>query len=191
MSKLVLASGSPRRKELLEQVGLEFTITPAKGEEKITSSIPYEVVQELSKQKASEIADTLKNDEETIVIGADTIVAFGNLILGKPKSEEDAFNTLKKLQGNVHQVYTGVTLIQIKNGNKTFVTFYEKTDVHMYPMSDKEILDYIATGEPLDKAGSYGIQGRGAEFIKGISGDYNNVVGLPIAHLLHEIKNFN
>ncbi len=113
------------------------------------------------------------------------------MILGKPKSIEDAFNTLSTLQGNTHQVYTGVTLIEIKNGSKRVITFYEKTDVYMYPMSEKEILDYIDTKEPMDKAGSYGIQGRGAEFIKGISGDYNNVVGLPIAHLLHEIKNFN
>ena len=188
MTKIVLASGSPRRKELLEQVGLEFSIVPAKGEEIRTSNIPLEVVQELSKQKAKEIALQFENDEETLIIGADTLVAFGDKIMGKPKDEEDAFNTLNILQGSTHQVYTGVTLIKISEGTKKVITFYEKTDVIMYPMSKEEIKGYIATKEPMDKAGSYGIQGKGARFIKGINGDYNNVVGLPVARLLQEVK---
>lgn len=188
MANIILASGSPRRKELLEQVGLDFIIQPAKGEEVITKQEPCEVVQELSFQKAKEIADLQSTDEEIWVIGADTLVAYGEKIMGKPKNEKSAFDTLQLLQSHTHQVYTGVTLIHIENGIQTSNTFYEKTDVLMYPMSEQDIWDYISTGEPMDKAGSYGIQGKGAAFIKGISGDYNNVVGLPVARLLHEMK---
>lgn len=186
MTKIVLASGSPRRKELLEQVGLKFDIIPAKGEEVITSDIPCEVVQELSKQKAAEIAKQFEN-EDVLVIGADTLVAFGDKIMGKPKDEEMAYKMLSELQGNTHQVYTGVTLIK----KEKTVTFYEKTDVYFYPMTKNEIEDYIATREPMDKAGAYGIQGIGAKFVKGINGDYNNVVGLPVARLLREMKGVN
>ncbi len=198
MSRIILASASPRRKELLEQVGIEFEICPAKGEEVITKTVPSEVVCELSEQKAMEVAQLITQYDEAhrdittpadiMVIGADTVVAYGSQILGKPKDEEDARRMLTMLAGNTHSVYTGVTLVFIdKDGRAGKKTFYEKTDVVMHKMSQKQISDYIATGEPMDKAGSYGIQGKCAIYVKEIHGDYNNVVGLPVARLYQEL----
>ena len=198
MSKIVLSSGSPRRKELLEQVGLEFEICPAKGEEIISKSIPHEVVVELSEQKAKEVASSvLAYDEahaeittptDIMVIGADTVVAFEDKILGKPKDAEDAKDMLRMLYEKTHSVYTGVTIVFISKEGKTGIhSFYEKTDVSFYPLSDLEIQRYIESGDPLDKAGAYGIQGEFAKHIKGIQGEYNNVVGLPIARLYQEL----
>ena len=183
--KLILASASPRRKELLGKTGLEFEIIPAKGEEKVTKSLPWEVVEELSLQKAKDIAKL--QTEECIVIGSDTIVAKGKMIMGKPKDEADAFHMLSQIAGDVHQVYTGVTLIRTGAHPKT-VTFAEKTDVSLYPMSSEEINDYIATKDPMDKAGAYGIQGDFAIHVKGIAGDYYNVGGLPIGKVYQELK---
>lgn len=198
MSRIILASASPRRKELLEQVGIEFEICPAKGEEIITKTVPSEVVCELSDQKAMEVAQLITQYDEThrdittpadiMVIGADTVVAYENQILGKPKDEADAERMLSMLSGNTHSVYTGVTVVFIdKDGRAGKKTFYEKTDVVMHRMSQKQIRDYIATGEPMDKAGSYGIQGKCAIYVKEIHGDYNNVVGLPVARLYQEL----
>ena len=198
MSRIILASASPRRKELLEQIGIEFEICPAKGEEVITATKPSEVVKELSAQKAKEIASAIVSYDEAhkkvttptdiMVIGADTVVAFGNKILGKPKDEDDAKNTLKMLSGNTHSVYTGVSVVLIdKSGKAGMHTFFEKTDVTMYDMSETEIDRYVATGESMDKAGSYGIQGKCAIYIKEICGDYNNVVGLPVSRLYKEL----
>ena len=183
--KLILASASPRRKELLRKIGLEFDIIPAKGEEVVTKHLPWEVVEELSLQKAKEIADMQM--EECIVIGSDTIVAKGEKIMGKPKDEADAYQMLSEIAGDVHQVYTGVTLIRTGKEPKV-ITFAEKTDVHLYPMSDEEIYAYIATKDPMDKAGAYGIQGDFAIHVKGIEGDYYNVVGLPIGKVYQELK---
>ena len=183
--KLILASASPRRKELLGKIGLEFAIIPAKGEEVVTKNLPWEVVEELSLQKAKEIADMQM--EECIVIGSDTIVAKGEKIMGKPKDEADAYQMLSEIAGDVHQVYTGVTLIRTGKEPKV-ITFVEKTDVHLYPMSDEEIYAYIATKDPMDKAGAYGIQGDFAIHVKGIEGDYYNVVGLPIGKVYQELK---
>lgn len=183
--KIILASASPRRKELLGKMGLEFEIIPAKGEENVTKSLPWEVVEELSFQKAKEIADM--QQEECIVIGSDTIVAKGEEIMGKPKDEVDAFRMLSEIAGNVHQVYTGVTLIRT-GANAKVITFAEKTEVHLYPMSDEEKKAYIATKDPMDKAGAYGIQGDFAVHVKGIEGDYYNVVGLPIGKVYQELK---
>lgn len=183
--KLILASASPRRKELLGKIGLEFEIIPAKGEEVVTKKLPWEVVEELSFQKAKEIADM--QTEECIVIGSDTIVAKEEKIMGKPKDEADAYEMLSEIAGNVHQVYTGVTLIRTGKEPKV-ITFAEKTDVHLYPMSDDEIHAYIATKDSMDKAGAYGIQGDFAIHVKGIEGDYYNVVGLPIGKVYQELK---
>lgn len=183
--KLILASASPRRKELLGKIGLEFEIIPAKGEEKVTKKLPWEVVKELSFQKAKEIADM--QTEGCIVIGSDTIVAKDEKIMGKPKDEADAFRMLSEIAGKVHQVYTGVTLIRTGKSPK-MITFAEKTDVHLYPMTDEEINAYIATKDPMDKAGAYGIQGDFAIYVKGIEGDYYNVVGLPIGKVYQELK---
>lgn len=200
MSQIILASQSPRRKELLEQIGLEFEICPAKGEEIITKTIPEEVVMELSKQKAEEVAALVSSFGEShkeittpsdiLVIGADTVVAYDGEILGKPEDEADAKRMLTMLAGNTHSVFTGVTLVLIdKSGRAGELVFYEKTDVKMHAMTEKEIDRYIATGEPMDKAGSYGIQGKCAIHIEKIDGDYNNVVGLPIARIYQELKN--
>lgn len=189
MSKIILASASPRRKELLAKAGMSFTVIPAAGEEKRTSEDPGEAVQQLARDKAEWVAQSLAECEEgTLVIGSDTIVVFENRILGKPKDRRDAAETLEKLQGNTHQVYTGVTVLERKAGKWVEHTFFESTDVTFYPVSREEIQDYIATGEPMDKAGSYGIQGLFGIYVKGICGDYNNVVGLPVARLFHEMK---
>ena len=189
MSKIILASASPRRKELLAKAGISFTVIPAAGEEKRTSENPGEAVQQLARDKAEWVAQSLAECEEgTLVIGSDTIVVFENRILGKPKDRRDAAETLEKLQGNTHQVYTGVTVLERKAGKWVEHTFFESTDVTFYPVSREEIQDYIATGEPMDKAGSYGIQGLFGIYVKGICGDYNNVVGLPVARLFHEMK---
>lgn len=199
MSQIILASGSPRRKELLEQIGMEFEVWPAKGEEKRTTSVPEDLVKDLSRQKAEEVGSQvlsyneahpdLTTPQDILVIGADTIVSCDGQILGKPKDEEDAFCMLSMLSGRTHQVYTGVTFVFIDKENRCGeYTFAEKTDVTMYPISEKEIRWYIGTGEPMDKAGAYGIQGKCGMFIKEISGSYYNVVGLPIARLYQELK---
>ncbi len=189
MSKIILASASPRRKELLAKAEISFTVIPAAGEEKRTSEDPGEAVQQLARDKAEWVAQSMAECEEgTLVIGSDTIVVFENRILGKPKDRRDAAETLEKLQGNTHQVYTGVSVLERKAGKWVEHTFFESTDVTFYPVSREEIQDYIATGEPMDKAGSYGIQGLFGIYVKGICGDYNNVVGLPVARLFHEMK---
>lgn len=189
---IILASASPRRKELLQQLGLQFIVFPAQGEEKIESTDPKQVVLELAKQKAGEIYEKTVEagvgKENSLVIGADTIVVYGDEILGKPRDKEDAYRMLSWLQGTTHEVYTGVSLWMRENGQKVQYSFYEKTAVTMYPVSDEEIYAYIASEEPMDKAGSYAIQGRGAAFIQKIDGDYNNVVGLPIARIYQELK---
>ncbi|MCH5275023.1 MAG: septum formation inhibitor Maf [Lachnospiraceae bacterium] len=187
MSRIILASASPRRRELLLQIGLQFEVVESACEEKIESSLPEEVVCELSRQKAQDVWERLQ-DEKAVVIGADTVVAFDGRILGKPKDEAEACLMLQSLSGNTHQVYTGVTICYTAGGSMLSHTFYEKTEVDFYPMDEKEIRDYVTTGDPLDKAGAYGIQGRCAAYIKGIRGDYNNVVGLPVGRLYQELK---
>ena len=196
MAQIILASASPRRSELLRQAGLSFIVIPSKGEEVITSTHPADVVEELSLQKAQEVADRILSGKEEgakdfqVVIGADTVVAADHKILGKPADHEEAREMITLLQGNVHQVYTGVTLI-VKDEKRGTITrtFHECTDVDVYPMSVEEVEDYISTPEPYDKAGAYGIQGSFGVYIRGIRGCYYNVVGLPIARLVHELRN--
>ena len=183
--ELILASPSPRRKELLEKIGLPFTVQPAKGEERITQKSPAAVVMELSRQKAEEIAAAQTGD--CIIIGADTVVARGDKIMGKPKDAADAKQMLRSIADDCHQVYTGVTLIRT-GAHPQSVTFQEKTDVFLYPISDAELDAYIASGDPMDKAGAYGIQGDFAIYVKRIAGDYYNVVGLPIGRVYQELK---
>ncbi|MBT9767650.1 Maf family protein [Anaerotignum faecicola] len=185
MMELILASASPRRKELLEKIGLPFTVQPAKGEERITQKSPAAVVMELSRQKAEEIAAA--QTEDCIIIGADTVVARGDKIMGKPKDAADAKQMLRSIADDCHQVYTGVTLIRT-GAHPQSVTFQEKTDVFLYPISDAELDAYIASGDPMDKAGAYGIQGDFAIYVKRIAGDYYNVVGLPIGRVYQELK---
>ncbi len=189
--KIYLASASPRRKELLKQVGISFKVVPSTVEEKITKEKPDEVVEELSYQKAVDVCGklTAERKEDFVVIGADTVVSAWGKILGKPADRADASRMLKDLQGGSHQVYTGVTLAwKHKDMPPMYATFSECTDVTMYAMTDEEILRYVESGEPMDKAGAYAIQGLCAAHIQGICGDYNNVVGLPVGRLCQELK---
>ena len=186
MKNIILASASPRRRELLDMVGIPFSVCPSQGEEQIRGSSPKEVVEELSEQKAREVF--LKISGEVLVIGADTVVAAEGNILGKPKNRKEAIQMLKKLQGASHEVYTGVTMLSRDENGEQQKTFHVMTAVEFYPMSEEEIESYVDTGEPMDKAGAYGIQGKAGIFVKEIRGDYNNVVGLPVARLYQELK---
>lgn len=177
---IILASQSPRRKELLKLCGFEFEVKPADADETLPEGLsPAEAVSYLSRIKA-QAAD----DKENLIIGSDTVVALHGEILGKPADEKDAFIMLKKLSGKTHSVFTGVTLIK----KEKEITFYEETKVEFYSLTDEEIENYIKTKEPMDKAGAYGIQGFGGLLVKGIQGDFNNVVGLPVARLKREIE---
>lgn len=181
MRKIILASASPRRSELMKQAGLDFDVCVSTKEEKKVPWEPEEMVRRLSRQKAQDVAE--RYAEDCIIVGADTVVSCDQEILGKPANDQDAFRMLHMLQGRTHEVYTGVTVIEGSADVRKETVFAEKTEVTMYPMTDKMIWDYIRTGEPADKAGAYGIQGRAAVFIRSIHGDYNNVVGLPVAAL--------
>ena len=187
--KIILASASPRRRELLMQIGLTFEIQVSDVEEKITANLPMEVVQELSRQKAEAVLEVCEDEEPLLVIGADTIVSCDGIILGKPEDARDAARMLRMLSGRSHQVYTGVTLAY-KGKKRETHTFYEATTVHFAPMTDEEIQTYVDTLDPMDKAGAYGIQGFCARYITGIEGDYNNVVGLPVCRVYQELKRF-
>lgn len=192
---IILASASPRRRELLAQLGLSFDVEPACGEEKVQAGLaPERMVQNLAYAKADEIraghqgrsddGSRASDGRTTLIIGADTIVVKDGKILGKPANDDQAFRMLQTLSGTTHQVYTGVAVLS----PEWEVRFSEKTDVTFYAMSDEEISAYIKTGEPMDKAGAYGIQGAGARFVKEIHGDYFNVVGLPIGRLYQVLK---
>lgn len=183
--RFILASASPRRSQLMRQIGLKPEIIPSMMEEKAENMEPDQTVMELSRQKAEDVAK--KYGEGTVVIGADTVVSIGGRILGKPSSHREAVEMIHLIQGTVHQVYTGVTII-LCGREKKQVTFAEKTDVSVYAMNEQEIYRYAESGEPMDKAGAYGIQGKFAAYIQGIQGDYNNVVGLPIGRLYQELK---
>ena len=192
-----MASASPRRKELLARIGLKFQVMPGSAAETTQSHEPAQVVQDISFVKAREVFESLPLGErkKAVVIGADTMVAYSGRMLGKPADEKEAYEMLSTLQGNTHQVYTGVTMIWLEADlcgtlRERWSTFAEETAVTLYPMSHEEIQGYIATGEPMDKAGAYGIQGRCAAWIRNISGDYSNVVGLPTGRLYQELKKF-
>ena len=185
--RVILASGSPRRKELLEQIGVSFEIKTSKKEEVITSTNPEEVVKELSRMKAEDVAEGIL--EPAIILGADTVVAHNGRILGKPKDKEDAVQMISSFAGQEHHVYTGVCIIiKEANGEKKVISFAEGTKVIVYPMTEQEILNYVESGECNDKAGSYAIQGLFAPYIKGIEGDYYNIVGFPIARIYQILK---
>lgn len=189
MYKVILASASPRRRELLAQIGMDFKVIISKADENISEPAPEQLVMKLSDIKAMAVYEEHGiEDEATIILGADTVVAFGRKVLGKPKDTQQAKEMLSMLSDNTHQVFTGVTILYKKQGGLKRETFYDKTTVYTYSISDKEIDQYIMTGEPMDKAGSYGIQGIGAKFIKKIDGDYNNVVGLPVSKIYQKIK---
>ena len=191
MKKIILASASPRRRELLAQIGLEFIVMPSDVEENPKSILPQDVVIELSKEKARDIWIKIAEGgrEDALVISADTVVAIEGEILGKPKDEEDAVRMLSLLSGKEHQVYTGVTMIWIsEEGKQEEYSFYVCTGVVMYRMNRAEIMEYVCSGDPMDKAGAYAVQGRAAAYIKSIRGEYSNVVGLPVGRLFQEMK---
>ncbi len=188
--RYVLASGSPRRKELLMRIIPSYEVIPATGEEKSTKTEPSEIVEELSFQKASEIFNKILTDSEDapVVIGADTVVSYNHKVLGKPSDAGEAEEMIRLIEGGEHSVFTGVTLFFVQNDNVSHVTFSEQTKVYVAPMSDEEIKVYANSPEPLDKAGAYGIQGEFGKFITGIDGDFYNVMGLPVARLYKELK---
>lgn len=202
MSRIILASQSPRRRELLAQIGVSFTVEVSDTDENVSGTDPEVIVQELARRKAASVASRHAG-EAVYVIGADTIVVHEDEILGKPKDPADAHRMLRELSGKAHQVYTGVCVIEVlvsedipgeevcdraheKRPRFVETSFAERTDVFVAAMTDAEIDAYIATGEPFDKAGSYGIQGTFARHIEKIEGDYTNVVGLPVGRLWRE-----
>ena len=232
--KIILASGSPRRKELLEQAGYRFIIEVSDADENIQAEFPGTLVEELSHRKAGAVAahylrpaqncqpagalaggtaqtvasenvpsaageaaienvslavGGMASNDVVTLIGADTVVVLDGKVLGKPDGEEGAVRMLRALSGRSHQVYTGVSLLLIRDGALTAEEkFHVCTDVTMREMTEEEIRRYVATGEPMDKAGAYGIQGKAAVFISGICGDYYNVVGLPICELTTRLR---
>lgn len=213
MKKIILASGSPRRRELLEQIGYTFEIVTSEKEEVYQSTEPQEIVKELALLKARDVAQKViekkaasgmgmperkASDRETseertsdgfVIIGADTVVVHCGKILGKPKDEEDALRMLMALQNDAHDVYTGVAMICYdENGSEEVISHAVGTKVYVDPMTEEEIREYIATGEPMDKAGAYGIQGRFAAHISKIEGDYYNVVGLPVSYIYRLLR---
>lgn len=183
--KIILASNSPRRRELLSLAGIEYTVIPSGCDEILPEKIkPALAVEELARQKAEDVSSRYPDE---LIIAADTVVALGDTILGKPEDDEDAFRMLSSLSGKIHTVYTGVCIM---TKDKTEI-FHSATDVEFYKLTEKEIWDYINTKEPNDKAGAYGIQGKGSLLVKGISGDYFNVVGLPLAETVRYLKKFS
>ena len=197
--KIVLASASPRRSEILSLAGLEFDVWPSDKEEIVTKTLPKEVCSELARAKALDVASQIRTygdshpdlttGTDILVIGADTIVAKDYEIFGKPKDDDDAKRMLKELSGCTHSVFTGVSFVFMSAGGRVGEhTFCEETKVTFYPIDDNDIDYYVGNSEVLDKAGAYGIQEGAAAFVKCIEGDFYNVMGLPLARILQEIK---
>lgn len=186
MKRIILASNSPRRIELLSLFNIKFEVMPSECDEKIEDDMsPYEMACTLAEKKASAVADRV--DGDCIIIGADTIVYKDGNILGKPIDEKDAYKMLSFLSGNSHNVITGICIID--KMNKDIYKSYEETLVYFKPLTNKEIMDYIKTGEPFDKAGAYGIQRYGSLFVEKIEGCYFNVVGFPINKIYNALGN--
>ncbi|NLL02948.1 MAG: septum formation inhibitor Maf [Clostridiales bacterium] len=182
--KLVLASASPRRCEILKNAGYKFDVCPAQIDETIGKTSPSEAVCTLSKNKAKAVFESLENKENVAVLGSDTIVVLDGKILGKPKNEAEAVSMLTCLSGKKHKVYTGVCVVT-KSQTRSF---FDCTTVEFYSLSDTLIKAYVKTGEPMDKAGAYGIQGKGSMLVKSINGDFFSVMGLPIAKTAKALK---
>ena len=186
MKRIVLASASPRRKELLEQIGLQFEVEPSNCDEEITSgSEPHEMARKLSLGKATAAASKHRN---ALIIAADTLVVFGNRILGKPHTDSEAREMLRALNGQAHSVITGFTILDTESGK--VLSRSVETRVHMRKLTLREIDSYVRSKEPLDKAGGYAIQGLGAVLVDRIEGDYFNVVGLPLSAMAESLKEF-
>lgn len=188
MKKIVLASASPRRKDLLNQIGLKFDIIVSDIEEKVDANLsPESVVESLAYQKAQAISKDIK--EDCLVIGSDTVVVIDEIILGKPKDSQDAFNMLKMLSGKTHKVITGVCMIDVIS-NK-YLLQHDISHIKFRDISDNEIDAYIKTQEPFGKAGSYAVQGMSAIFVEKIEGSYTNIVGLPLYIIDNMLKQFD
>lgn len=195
---VILASGSPRRKELFRVICDDFEVIVSDCEEIVASSVPEEVTMELSRQKAEAVIEDERRNapsranrmSDAVVVGADTVVSIDGIILGKPKDRGDASRMLRLLSGRTHQVSTGVTLIRTNSLGEIIwrKSFAETTCVHVAVLSEEEMEEYLDTDEPYDKAGAYGIQGLFGKYISGLEGDCNNVVGLPVHKLYEEFK---
>lgn len=196
MYRIILASGSPRRKEIMRQMGICFETIPSQVKEDIKEENPSKMVEALASLKAKEVAARLKHERDNlIIIGADTVVHHKGHVLGKPKDRDDAARMLKEISDDVHDVYTGVSIIIRRNGGNEEpepedenIVFSVRTRVTVKKLAEDEIEEYIASGEPFDKAGAYAIQGRFGIYIKEINGDYYNVVGFPIAKIYEELR---
>ena len=188
---MILASQSPRRRELLSEAGFELEIRPADIDEaRLGGESPVDLVARLAAQKAEAARAALDHvPADGLLVAADTIVWMGAEALGKPEDERDAARMLRELSGRTHHVSTGVCAMRLGEDASALATttFVETTDVTFWELTEAEILSYVATGEPMDKAGAYGIQGAGRVLVRGISGDYANVVGLPVSRLLREL----
>jgi septum formation protein len=184
--RIILASSSPRRKELLAGLGLKFSVIPSDVSEELEKTYsPEEMVKELAHRKAEAVA---RQVDQGLIIGSDTIVVLDGEVLGKPRDKAEAFSMLTRLQGREHEVFSGVSIVDARTYE--YETGFQSTKVHMRSLSDREITLYIATEEPMDKAGSYAIQGIGATLVERINGDYFTVVGLPLALTAQYLRNF-
>lgn len=191
--KIILGSASPRRRELLRQMGVDFEVRVSDKEEHYHSVMPDEIVKELALMKAENVADELAgetgNIKDTVILGADTVVVLDEKILGKPEDEKDAFRMIQQLQGREHKVYTGVAVLDFDSeGSRHTVNHAVETKVYVHEMTEEEIQRYLAAGDYKDKAGSYGIQGSFAPYIDRIDGDYYNVVGLPVSYVYRTFR---
>ena len=186
---LILASQSPRRQEILSLAGFEFSVCPADAEWAPEGLSPYDRVRELAHSKAAQVA---KNHPDSIVLGSDTMVVLGENALGKPCNEQDAVAMLMSLQGRTHEVMTGVWIIETDGAGNAVKEdgFTDVTTVDFWAFSEDEAAEYVATGEPMDKAGAYGIQGKGMRLVKGINGDFFTVMGLPGGRLIRFFRDF-
>ena len=189
MEKIVLASSSPRRRELMARAGFRFEVIVSEADENIEMEAPDRMVEELSKRKAGAVAELVKTqgfaEDSVLIVGADTMVSIDGKKLGKPAGEAGAEAMLKELSGRTHQVYTGVCILSAKGQESLF---FERTDVTFFPLTQEEIWNYIHEEKPFDKAGSYGIQGKAAVFVEKIQGDFFNVVGFPAARFIRKLR---
>ncbi|MDF2484155.1 MAG: hypothetical protein K0R46_323 [Herbinix sp.] len=188
MYQIILASESPRRKEIMETMGIPYRVIPSNVKEEVEETVPAQMVQALARLKTVAIKELVLQqadaDKDIIILGADTMVFYKEHALGKPKDEGDAARMLRMLSNDVHEVYTGVSIIVLRrDGEEENIGFDVCTKVVVNPLTEEQILDYIATGEPMDKAGAYAIQGKFGIYIKEIEGDYYNIVGFPIAEI--------
>ncbi len=186
MARVILASASPRRQEILKQIGIEAEVIPSTTDEVSQQTEPAAYVEELSSIKAQDVAGQVEGD--FVIIAADTVVAVDGTVLGKPANEDEAVQMITSLQGKRHEVYTGVTLITVVGGEGLIDTFHSRTIVDLLPMTPEQIDAYVKSGESMDKAGGYAIQGRFAPYISGIAGDFYNVMGMPISMVIDRLS---